>query len=437
MFQTSEEVIHWINNRLKFGIKPGLKRMEWFMDKLDHPERRLKTVHIGGTNGKGSTTTFLRSILQAAGYRVGTFTSPYVEKFNERISINGEPIADSDLVEVANIIKPLVDEIDATDLAYPTEFEIITIIGFYYFAYIQQTDIVLVEVGLGGRLDSTNIIHPILSIITNVGYDHMNILGSTIEEIASEKAGIIKIGVPLITGIRDEKALAVIRQTAKNKKAPIYGLFQNFSYEDYGASRLEEQFSVQTLFKSYPQLTISMLGAHQIENATIAVMAATYLKTYQSFIIEESHLKTGLKKAHWPGRFEILSKKPFIIIDGAHNIDGTHSLIATLKRHLPMKKGTILFTALKDKQYEEIIEQLDKTGMELAFTEFEYPRATTAEQLYSVSKTSKKLVVPNWRDFLQEKIYNLKEDELFVCTGSLYFISEVKPYLKNLLNIKY
>lgn len=187
MFTAYEEALEWIHSRLRLGMKPGLQRMEWMMEKLGHPERRIKSVHIGGTNGKGSTVTFLRSILQEAGYSVGTFTSPYFENFNERISLNGTPIGDEDLVQLANDIYSLAVELEQTELGGPTEFEIITAMAFQYFGHVRPVDLVLFEVGLGGRYDSTNIIYPVLSIITSIGLDHTAILGDTYEKIAFEK----------------------------------------------------------------------------------------------------------------------------------------------------------------------------------------------------------------------------------------------------------
>ena len=180
MFATYQEALDWIHGRLKLGIKPGLKRMEWLMEKLAAPHKELKAVHVGGTNGKGSTVTFLRSILQEGGYTVGTFTSPYIEQFNERISVNGKPISDGELLTLANIIRPLADELDATELGGPTEFEVITAMAFVYFSKINPVDLVIFEVGLGGRFDSTNIVSPLLSVITNIGLDHTNILGGTL-----------------------------------------------------------------------------------------------------------------------------------------------------------------------------------------------------------------------------------------------------------------
>ncbi len=221
MFQTSEDVIKWVHDRKKFGIKPGLERMEWMMEKLDHPERRLRAVHIGGTNGKGSTIAFLRSILQEGGSEVGTFTSPYVESFHERISVDGVPISDEDLIKVAEVIKPLAEQLETTDLGAPTEFEIITAMAFYYFARIHPVDILLVEVGLGGRLDSTNIIHPFVSVITSIGYDHMNILGDNLMDIAMEKAEIFKAVNQLLPVFVTKRFLKNMKRLSKKTGQPF------------------------------------------------------------------------------------------------------------------------------------------------------------------------------------------------------------------------
>ncbi|MCU9614029.1 bifunctional folylpolyglutamate synthase/dihydrofolate synthase [Caldibacillus lycopersici] len=431
MFYTGKEVENWVNNRLKLGIKPGLKRMEWMMERLNHPEHHIKTVHIGGTNGKGSTTTFLRSILQAAGYQVGTFTSPYFEKFNDRICANGVPISDEDLIQIANVILPLAEELGNTELGEPTEFEIITAIGFYYFAKVNPVDIALIEVGLGGRLDSTNIIHPLVSVITTIGYDHMHILGNTLAEIAFEKAGIIKSGVPLITGVKNEEALPVILEQAKTKKAPIYALGKQFTVTDLGPDHHGESFSVSTAFMHYENLQLSMLGQHQIENAALAVMAAQILKEFYAFLIDDENIQNGLAKAYWPGRFEVVSNNPVIIMDGAHNKEGMESFVRSLQRHYPNKRGTILFAAMKDKPLDEMIGLLDKLPYELVFTEIDYPRAAKAEELYQLSRAEMKQARTDWKSVILEKIEQMDKEELLILTGSLYFLSEAKPFLLN------
>jgi dihydrofolate synthase / folylpolyglutamate synthase len=437
MFHTYEQAVDWIHSRLRLGIKPGLLRMEWMLDKLNHPERRLKTIHIGGTNGKGSTVTFLRSILENAGYRVGTFTSPYFEQFNERISINGVPISDEHLIELTNTIKPLADELEATELGGPTEFEVITAMSIYYFAKTSPVDVVIYEVGLGGRFDSTNVIHPLLSIITSIGLDHTAILGETYEEIAFEKAGIIKNGVSVITGVKQPEALEVIRKKAADTMSPFYQLGEQFSASSRSSLKNGEQFTFSSMFMPFENLEISMLGSHQIDNASLAVMAAQILNNFYSFMIEELHVRDGLKKAYWPGRLEILSEDPLVLIDGAHNEEGINALASEIKSRFADKKVSILFAALKDKKLDKMISVLDGTADSLTFTSFDFPRAATAEELLTeCANTANTATAEDYNEFLQQKLPQLKDNEMLIVTGSLYFLSEVKPVLVHLLKNK-
>ncbi|RSD23325.1 bifunctional folylpolyglutamate synthase/dihydrofolate synthase [Mesobacillus subterraneus] len=432
MFDTYEHAIDWIHARLRLGIKPGLTRMEWMLERLGHPERQIKTIHVGGTNGKGSTVTFLRSILQSAGYRVGTFTSPYFEQFNERISINGQPISDQELIELTNVIKPLADELDKTELGGPTEFEVITAMSMYYFAKMSPVDVVIYEVGLGGRFDSTNVIHPLLSIITSIGLDHTAILGDTYGEIAFEKAGIIKNGVSVITGVKQAEALEVIRKKARESRSPMYQLGEDFSTGSRESLKNGEQFSFSSLFGKVESLQTSMIGSHQIDNAACAVMACQVLKNYYSFIIDESNIRDGLIQAYWPGRLEVLSESPYILIDGAHNEEGINALASEINSRFADKKVNILFAALKDKKLDRMIATLDKVADQLTFTTFDFPRAATAEELAEIGIVQNSFA-EDYKGFLKEKLNKLQNNEVLIVTGSLYFLSEAKPVIANLL----
>ncbi|MBT2688100.1 bifunctional folylpolyglutamate synthase/dihydrofolate synthase [Bacillus sp. ISL-47] len=436
MFSTYEETLNWVHSRLRLGIKPGLQRMEWMMEKLGHPERRIKSVHIGGTNGKGSTVTFLRSILQEAGYSVGTFTSPYFEQFNERISLNGVPIRDEEIVRLANDIYPLDEELEKTELGGPTEFEIITAMSFQYFGHVQPADIVLFEVGLGGRYDSTNIIYPVLSIISSIGLDHTAILGDTYEEIAFEKAGIIKPGINVITGIKQQEALNVIQEKAFKMKAPVYQLGNEFTIAGHKSLPKGEFFNLKTVFKEFPGLETAMAGKHQTENASLAVMAAVLLNKYYSFLLEDEHIRAGLKAAYWPGRFEIISENPLIIIDGAHNEEGISALSSELEKRFQNRRRNIVFAALSDKKLDKMIDSLDSVADKITFTEFNFPRAAAAEELYKISSNNKKYFNKDWKQLLDKELKETDKDSVFVITGSLYFLSEVKPYLLKLLENK-
>ncbi|WP_223702957.1 bifunctional folylpolyglutamate synthase/dihydrofolate synthase [Sutcliffiella deserti] len=426
MINTYEEALNWIHSRLRFGIKPGVKRMEWMMERLNNPHRKIKTIHVAGTNGKGSTVTFIRNILEESGYRVGTFTSPYIESFNERISINGVPFSNEDMVKLVNLIKPLAEELEQHDLGSPTEFEVITAMSFYYFYSMEPVDIAVYETGLGGRFDSTNIIHPLVSIITNIGHDHQAILGDTISKIAFEKAGIIKQGVPVLTAATQEDALQVISMVAKEKKAKLYRLPKEISITEYEPTKHGERFSMTAPIGKLENLDVSMKGRHQVDNAALAVMACLYVKSYYSFFIEENSIRQGLEKAFWAGRMEKVSQSPDIIVDGAHNKEGILKLVETIELRHSNQKVHVLFSALSDKPLEEMISMLDTVATSITFTSFEFPRAAKAEELYVKSSHKKKRYYESWKEAIKSIVPTLKEEEILIITGSLYFISEIR-----------
>lgn len=426
------EALHWLNNRLTFGIKPGLERMEFMLAKLGHPERRLKTLHVAGTNGKGSTVSYISHILQEAGYVVGTFTSPFIESFNERISVNGVPISDEDFAKVVKEVKPIVEQCENTEYGAPTEFEVLTVIAIVYFVKYIGPNVAIMETGLGGRLDSTNIIYPLVSVITNIGQDHNNILGDSIEEITKEKAGIIKSGVPVITAVEQPEALQIITETAKSKNSKLYRLNEEYSYKDAALSNGNETFTFQSYFTNLENLEITMKGEHQIKNATTALMAIEYLRQYYSFVIDEEHIRNGLLKTTWKGRFEKVSDKPIIFIDGAHNPEGIETLCQTIKRYFSNKKVHIIFCAMKDKLLKEMISKLDNVAKKIIFTQFDYPRCAEAKDLFELSTSANKHVIEDWQQAIEtekQEIAN-SEDDVLIITGSLYFISEVRRYLQ-------
>ncbi|TLS39224.1 bifunctional folylpolyglutamate synthase/dihydrofolate synthase [Pseudalkalibacillus caeni] len=431
MFHTYDEAVEWIHSLLNHGIKPGLQRMEWLLERVGNPERRLKCVHVGGTNGKGSTISLMRHILQDAGFVTGTFTSPYIKTFNERIAVDGEPIPDEDLLAIVNDIYPLVKEVEETDLGSPTEFEVITLIGLIYFGKVAYPDIVLIEVGLGGRLDSTNVIYPLVSVITNVSYDHMHILGHRIEEIAFEKSGIIKSGVPVVTTIEKEEALEIVEEAAVSKSSKMYRLGSEFNYNNVTYTDEGEHFDFSSPYKTYEQLPLKMKGPHQVKNASAALMALEYLRTFYGVHYTEENLRKGLEKASWVGRFEEISESPKIILDGAHNVDGVKSLAETISQFYPEKNVKVIFAALKDKDFDSMLQHLYPIVKSMTFTSFDFPRAAKAEELYEAAKFENKMAVENWRDAIGLELDNITENEMLIVTGSLYFISDVRKFLKN------
>ncbi|MGD6968988.1 bifunctional folylpolyglutamate synthase/dihydrofolate synthase [Rossellomorea vietnamensis] len=428
MIKTYDEAVDWIHSRLRLGIKPGLSRMEWIMKKLDHPEKELKAVHIGGTNGKGSTLTFLRSILEASGYDTGTFTSPYFEVFNERLSVNGKPISDEEIVELVNVITPLAEELEETDLGGPSEFEVITCMALYYFARMNRVPIVLLEVGLGGRFDSTNVIDPMLSIITNIGLDHTQFLGDTISDIAFEKAGIIKEGKPVVSAASQPDAQRVISSKAEQMNVDLYLHNRDFKADYKGASPAGEIFDyIGTDGKRTYE--IGMIGRHQTENAALAVKAADLLEKMYSYKIEESAIERGLAEAYWPGRMDKLSETPAIYLDGAHNPEGMQSLIRTIETRFKENTVHILFAALKDKDLQTMVRELEKKVTSIALTTFDFPRAASPEELERYFLLNKHHTVMEWKKYLQAYKNKAGSDDILIITGSLYFLSEVRPVI--------
>ncbi|WP_318036180.1 bifunctional folylpolyglutamate synthase/dihydrofolate synthase [Halobacillus amylolyticus] len=418
------EALQWIHSREKFKIKPGLKRMEWLMEKLGHPEQKLTSIHIAGTNGKGSTLTFLRNLLQEQGYTVGTFTSPYITRFNERISINGLPIDDEDLANLVMNVRPLADELGDTEWGEPTEFEVITAIAILYFSR-HPLNFVLFETGLGGRLDSTNIIQPILSIITNVGLDHMAILGHSYEQIAYEKAGIIKENVPVITGAEREDVIEVIQKKATMQDAPLNIIGESFHYHHETSSDHGEVFSFSTASYQSPFYLTKMMGVHQVKNASLALFAMEVLKDFRYKITRELY-GSGIEAAHWPARFEKVSEQPLVILDGAHNQEGTQALIDTMKRHYLDKKITILYAALRDKPVKGMVGQLEEIADEIWFTQFDFPKAMYAEEIARLSTSHKSHVCINYNQAVEEIYRSMNDTDVLLITGSLYFISEIR-----------
>ncbi|MDT0016834.1 folylpolyglutamate synthase/dihydrofolate synthase family protein [Listeria swaminathanii] len=418
-----EEALDWIHGTLRLGIKPGLARMKYMMDKLNHPEKANKWVHIAGTNGKGSTLTFTRNVLEEAGYKTGTFTSPYIEIFNERISINGEPISNDMIVALANRIKPIAEELEATVYGPPSEFEIITAMMFLCFAEYESIDIGIIEVGLGGRLDSTNILIPLVSVITTIGMDHMEFLGDTIEQIASEKAGIIKPGIPVVSGVIQKEAQEVIEKIATNNDSSIAQLNNSFSIHDDNGDII-----YKTIYgEEIRNLFLGLQGLHQLNNAAVAIKVLQYLNTFSSFEIEVPAIRKGLEKAFWPGRMEKITSDPFIMLDGAHNPEGIQTFAQSIEMYPGPKK--IIVSILADKNYQEMLMTLKAIpNSEILLTTFDYPRAMTAEEVIRIGKSEGVSINSDWQQALND-IYKTKNDTKYFITGSLYFISEVRKYL--------
>ncbi|WP_199618508.1 bifunctional folylpolyglutamate synthase/dihydrofolate synthase [Paenibacillus alkalitolerans] len=439
MFRTYEEAVEWITRlMLQKGIKPGLVRMEALMERLGHPHRRLKFIHVAGTNGKGSTCAFLGSLCRAAGYDIGVFTSPFLEKYTNRIQYNGEDIPEETVVDLANRVKRLADEMEA-EFGALTMFEISTAIAILYFAEICYPDFVVWETGIGGRLDSTNVVVPLVSVITNVGYDHTDVLGEHITDIAREKAGIIKSGVPVVTAVGDPDALQILRETAAAKKSTLYVLGEQFRYETREVKQGSQTFDFHGPFRSMTGVTITMDGAHQQANAAVALMTIEVLRQYYAFIIEEEDLYAAARRTAWKGRLEMVSQSPRILLDGAHNPDGAKALAEALKSVYSYRKLHFVLGMVRNKNHREYLRHILPIVDTLIVTEPQFFKKAAATELAEAAGEWKResnapleiVIEPDWKEALERAKAGVASDDLIVVTGSLYFLSDARSWILN------
>ena len=413
MFKNAIEAISYIEN-MKVKRKDFKYLVELF-NKYDNFQNKIKTIHVAGTNGKGSTTNFIRSIIQNAGFKVGTFTSPYLEVHNDRIRINNVFIPNKDYLDIAN---HFYDEVMSGDYTF---FEIDTLIAFYYL-YINKVDYAVIEVGMGGRLDATNVIKPLISVITNIGFDHMEFLGDTIEKIAFEKAGIIKKNTPVVVGCNNlDDALNVFKKISTNNKAEY-----TISSKPSNVKIVDGNLNFDFEGKSF---AVTGEALYQAENASLAVKAISILKDKKLIKLSEKNIYDGLKNTFWLGRFEKVSETSRIYLDGAHNSHGISALSKTLKAMQDSKvKIKILFAALTDKETDKMIEELIKISKDLTVTEFDFYRCKKAKEIASNYPVS---INTNWKDFILKYVKSRGSKDMLVITGSLYFITQVRHFLKD------
>ncbi|BCU52515.1 dihydrofolate synthase / folylpolyglutamate synthase [Staphylococcus auricularis] len=412
--------LYWIHERTKFGVKPGVKRMEWMLERLNNPQHNIRGIHVGGTNGKGSTVAYLRAALVDNGYEVGTFTSPFIETFNERISLNGVPISDDEVVELVQIVKTVSEDMDEqTDLGVATEFEIITAMMFVYFGKLHPVDFVIIEAGLGIKNDSTNVFNPIMSILTSIGLDHTDILGDTYIDIARDKGDIVKPHIPVIYAVKNDDALKVIRSYAEERHAtPI-----EFD-RDINIVSEDDEFTYR--YKDYELETIvlEMIGEHQKENAALAITALIELNERNYIELDFNKMIDGIESVHWTGRIEQVKEQPLMILDGAHNTESVSALTDTIKKYYHRDKMDILFSAIKGKSVRKMAENLTEIADRFYITDFEFPKSLTKEDIYQDVPSDNKEMIDDYVSFIE----NYDGDGLLI-TGSLYFISEVKAKL--------
>jgi dihydrofolate synthase/folylpolyglutamate synthase len=326
----------------------GLEKIEALVHTLGHPERRYPVVHITGTKGKGSTAAMMASILHHSGHRVGLYTSPHLVSFRERIMIDGEPIPKTDLCRMVETVRCAVETTASTPAGRPdTFFDVWTALAFAYFAQ-QQVDIAVVEVGLGGRLDSTNVVDPAVCLLTPIGLDHTDRLGNTIPEIAREKSGIIKAGVPVVVGPQDPEALSVIQETCRRQRSRLIRVGVDIRHTVRYADTERQVFDVQGIEGPYTGLEIPLLGSYQVDNALAAVGAAEALRQ-SGLPVSPEGLAEGLRTVRWPGRLQVVERRPWLILDGAHNALAARTLTSTLRRLFPYRRAVLILSLHQDK----------------------------------------------------------------------------------------
>ena len=412
----------------RFGIKLELDTITGILNRLDAPEKKFKAIHIAGTNGKGSIASTIAAILQAAGISTGLYTSPHLVKFNERFAINGVPVSDDEIVEAY----VAVNQADIGERK-ATFFELATAMGFYLFAR-RNVSWAVIETGMGGRLDATNILVPELSIITNLSIEHTDYLGDTLAQIAGEKAGIIKKGVPVITGVSQPDALAVIQQTAKEKNAPLFTAGRDFSVIPRTDTPPGDRcFDYQGKTCTWEKLATPLPGAHQMDNAALALAACEVLtQTPSAPCLTQDQIRTGMAAVKWPGRLEYIRRNPDVILDGAHNLEAAENLGRFLAKEVTKGPLTLVVGILSDKPYEKMLAHLVPPVDRIIFTRPRINRNLDPQQLKDVASRMTQVpmeIIDAVPHAVAHAIETTPAEGTVCVAGSLYVAGEARAYL--------
>ncbi|QIB26782.1 bifunctional folylpolyglutamate synthase/dihydrofolate synthase [Caloranaerobacter azorensis] len=427
-----KEALEYIHGTRKFGSKLGLENIRILLDLLGNPHKGLKIIHVAGTNGKGSTSSYISTILTESGYKVGLFTSPYLERFTERIKINGKEIEHERLAQITSKVKEKVEEMVRKGYNHPTEFEIVTAIAFVYYRE-ERVDFVVLEVGLGGRYDSTNIIeNPLVSVITPISLDHKDILGDTIEKIAWEKAGIIKENGLVVSHPQVEEAQKVIENVVNDKNSKLI-IAPVEDVEVIECTELGSKFNFKFNGKTFENLKISLIGEHQINNACVALTVVLTLLENGHIDIDEDCIRKGLLRTEWKGRLEILRRNPTFVIDGAHNSAGAESLRKSIEKLFKYNRLILGIGILGDKEVGSILNELVPLADEIIITEANNPRKLEAEKLADIiKKFNKKYLIEKDVEKAVNKALDIAgKDDLILFSGSLYLIGDVRKIIMN------
>jgi dihydrofolate synthase/folylpolyglutamate synthase len=417
------ESLEYLYSLQRFGMVFGLSNIENITRTLGNPHDSLKVIHIGGTNGKGSTAIMMASILRESGYRVGLYTSPHILSFTERIRVNGQSISEA---EVAQLTARIRDRIEEAEIPQQfTFFDFTTAMAFLYFAE-SNVDLAIVEVGLGGRLDSTNVAKPRATVITNVSHEHQDVLGESLTEIAREKAGIIKEGVPLVTGVSQKQVFHELEKICQEKEAPLYLMGRDFLAvrEKAGVLRFEGRRW------GLSGIEVSLLGEYQIENATMAMGTLETMEEVGFSVTRES-IYRGMKEVDWPGRLEVVRERPWVVLDGAHNPAGAQALSEALSQDFSYDRCYFLLGIMRDKEVEKIVSILAPLSHETVLCKPRQDRAAPPERLLRAVETAggKGRVIPDVAEGLDTLLSMARSDDLICVAGSFYTIGEAKAHL--------
>ena len=424
-----EEALEFLRDLTKFGYNFGLGRIAELLKELDNPQQKLKIIHIGGTNGKGSTAAMVAAILKAAGYKTALFSSPHLHNYTERMRINGEEIPRAAFASLVARLKPVLEKMVAAGFEHPTEFEVNTAIAFLYFAE-EEVDFVALEVGLGGIIDSTNVAESLVSVITNVGMDHMDYLGNDLESIARVKAGIIKSKNKVVTATELPEVLKIIQEAAREKQAELMVFGQQFKIEILSSDLSGISFNYRGFKASYLALKTPLLGEHQGVNAATAVAVMECLSSL-GYSITEQAIRDGLEKVVWLGRLEILHTRPTVLIDAAHNVDGALTLRKALKELFIYNRLILILGMLADKEREKVLAILAPLADGLILTKPNSPRAGDWEAIGDLAKSYVQdlQIIPDIKQAIKKGLLLTEKGDLFCVTGSIYMIAEARNFL--------
>lgn len=437
VIKTFAKAKEYLESRIPVGVPDsniyGLERIRLLLEVMRNPQDAYPTVHVGGTAGKGSTCTVLSHILNCAGYRVGLHVSPHIQDIREREQVNGRLVSEDKFVKLTNYVKQCSEEV-ANNSGYgmPTYFEMLVAMSFQHFKD-EKVDIAVIEVGLGGRLDGTNVINPKVAIITNVGLDHMEILGNTVESIASEKTGIIKEGIDVVSGVSAPSVVRIVKNRAKTMHCRLDLLYKDISYTIREHSTGRSVFDINVRGINFEKLDTGLLGEHQMQNIALAVDAALMLGEH-GFVIKEQDIRTAIRTSAVPGRFETLAYSPRIILDGAHNQMKAHALVSTLKEYCKGMHIRVVFAAKKDKRAGEIISELSEITDKFYFTQFGVAtdfgkRMAYSPQSLAAFATSDFEVFDKPGRALERAIQESGKSDVICITGSLYLVGELRSYM--------